>query len=72
MDATVIAQLRDLEPRGRALSLREAAECAGIGFSTLKDLIKRGEGPKLTRPSDGRVVVLPIHFARWLDARTQP
>lgn len=53
----------------RGLTLRETANAARISLSTLKLLIARHEGPKVTRPSPGRVIVRRSHFHRWLDMR---
>jgi predicted DNA-binding transcriptional regulator AlpA len=53
----------------RVLSLPETAQLAGIGFSTLKYLIATNRGPRITRPSPGRVGCRVSHFIEWLNER---
>jgi predicted DNA-binding transcriptional regulator AlpA len=58
------AQLPDI-----VLTLPQWAEAIGIGYSSAKELMKKGQGPVVTRLSTRRVGVRVSDHHRWLDAR---
>ena len=55
----------------RILTLKTAAEVAGLGLPTLRRRIVAGDGPTVTRLSPRRVGVRVGHLRAWLDARAE-
>lgn len=51
------------------LSVPEWAGLVGIGYSTAKDLIRKGQGPQITRLSAQRVGIRVSHHHEWLNSR---
>ena len=51
------------------ISFREAADVCGFSIATLRRLIDRGDGPKMTRLSPRRIGFRESHLTEWLDAR---
>lgn len=51
------------------LTVPQWAGLVGIGYSTAKDLIHKGKGPKVTRLSAKRVGVRVSHHHEWLNSR---
>jgi hypothetical protein len=70
--ATLEQPIQDAWPPERVLSIPEAAALANIGYSTLKQEIADGRGPKLTHMTKGRVGITLRNFGLWLDQRTEP
>ena len=54
----------------RVLTLSEFADIAGISLVTLRRLIRRGDGPAVTKLSIRRLGVRISHAMAWLDSRT--
>ena len=53
----------------RVNSLQEIADRSGFSLATLRRLIDRGEGPKITQLSPRRAGVRDSHYIEWFDAR---
>jgi predicted DNA-binding transcriptional regulator AlpA len=54
------------------LSLRETASILGISCASLRRLIARGDGPRVTKLSVRRRGVRLQHALEWLDERVEP
>jgi len=51
------------------LGLPQAASNADLSLATLRRLIARGEGPRVTKLSTRRLGIRVRHLREWLDAR---
>ena len=51
------------------ISFKEAADVCGFSIATLRRLIDRGDGPKMTQLSPRRLGFRESHLTEWLDAR---
>jgi predicted DNA-binding transcriptional regulator AlpA len=57
--------------RDRVLSLTEWAKLAGISPRTARDVIARGDGPKVVQLSHKRLGIPVCDHREWLAARTR-
>jgi predicted DNA-binding transcriptional regulator AlpA len=62
-------QIDDDPPPDRVRSIRETALLLSLGEPSLRNMIARGEGPKVTRLSARRIGVRDSHRKEWLDAQ---
>jgi len=58
-----------LTPAEPILDERKCAELLGVGFETLQELRRRGEGPPYARIGRGTIVYLKSRVVEWIDAR---
>ena len=54
------------------ISFKEAADVCGFSIATLRRLVDRGDGPKMTQLSPRRLGFRESHLTEWLDARLPP
>jgi predicted DNA-binding transcriptional regulator AlpA len=55
----------------RVLTLKEFAEIARISVMTLRRLVKRQQGPPITKLSERRIGVIARYGREWLEGRTR-
>ena len=51
------------------ISFKEAADVCGFSIATLRRLVDRGDGPKMTQLSPRRLGFRESHLTEWLNAR---
>ena len=65
---TVVAVSEDLD---RVLSFPQWAKLAGLSERTGRDIIERGDGPKVVQLSQNRIGIRVCDHREWLAARTR-
>jgi predicted DNA-binding transcriptional regulator AlpA len=56
----------------RVLSFPQWAKLAGLSERTGRDIIARGDGPKIVQLSENRIGIRVCDHREWLTARTKP
>jgi predicted DNA-binding transcriptional regulator AlpA len=56
----------DLQGVNRLRSFKEVADITGVGYSTLKVMIRDGRGPRVTRLSERIVRISDADLADWV------
>lgn len=52
-------------------SIAETARILGVSDKTLRNMIDRGEGPRVTQISLGRIGIRDSHRTAWLETRAR-
>jgi predicted DNA-binding transcriptional regulator AlpA len=52
-------------------TVEETAKIIGLGLPTLRSMLARGEGPKVTRLSARRIGIRDSHRDEWLEAQAR-
>jgi hypothetical protein len=58
-------------PEDGVMSFQEWAKAASLSERTAKDIIERGQGPKIVQLSAGRIGIRVCDHRAWLAARTR-